>query len=192
VFHCPKNAVVAVSSAQRGEGKTLTAIALAIASLATHRNYENVLLMDLNWHEPSVHEYFDVSFSETDSGQTEQKLQDLIVGTKLKGLDILVPKHAVIRSSMEYDNHFDFAREMVEQARQHYDLTIIDTRSIFPANKEIRIDPIKICSVADAVMVVTLAAQTPRQEVKKAVKMLETTDIHNIGVVLNQWKNPIH
>jgi Mrp family chromosome partitioning ATPase len=192
VFNCSKNAVVAVSSAQRGEGKTLTSIALAIAALVTHRSYKRVLLMDLNWHEPAVHEYFNVNFAEADSGRTRQKLDELTVGTKLKGLDVLVPGHSVIRSSMEYDNHFDFAREMVAQARLQYDLTIIDTRAIIPVNKDIRIDPIKICRAADAVIVVSMAAQTPRQEIKKAIKMLETSDVKNIGVVLNQFKNPIY
>jgi Mrp family chromosome partitioning ATPase len=49
---------LAVVSPSAGEGKTLTAInlSLAIASTRTH----TVLLVDLDWHQPSVHRYFDL------------------------------------------------------------------------------------------------------------------------------------
>ena len=80
----PENSVIAVSSAQRNEGKTLTAISVAMSTLMLHKNYGKVLVMDLNWHEPSIHDYFDVDFAEPDSGNVRQKLDELKVEKKKK------------------------------------------------------------------------------------------------------------
>ncbi|PLX44083.1 MAG: hypothetical protein C0609_06465 [Deltaproteobacteria bacterium] len=181
--------VLAVTSAAPGEGKSLTAISLAISALKSHRSYAKVLVMDLNWHNPSIHQPFGAGL-EGERSQVDG-LIDLTLRTSDDRLNILIPDKGVIRASTGYDNAFSFALEMIAAAREEYSLTIVDTRSIFPPSKEMRIDPVKVCSAADFSLVVALAAVTSRHEVQRALKLLKTDGIDNLGVVLNQWRNPI-
>jgi len=41
------------------------------------------------------------------------------------------------------------------------------------------------------VVLVALANVTPRQKIKHARMLLETAGAHVVGVVVNQWKNPL-
>ena len=72
--------VLAVSSAQRSEGKTLTAAAMAMSALLTHRNHK-VLLVDFNWQDPSVHELFHLTLNGDVNEKTPDDLGSMVVGT---------------------------------------------------------------------------------------------------------------
>ena len=69
-------------------------------------------------------------------------------------------------------------------------MVFIDSASVFPTNRYM-IDPVAISRVADATIIVVMANATPRQQVKRALVSLETAGAKVLGVVANQWKNPI-
>lgn len=183
--------VLAVTSATRGEGKTHTAISIAMAYALSHRD-NRVLLVDMNWHDPSVHESFGISLQEeTVFGDQGASLRNLVCGTMLRGLDVLAPTKSVVKASLDYDNSAAFSKVMLDEARELYDMVVVDTRSFFPSNREMRIDPVQLCMSVDCVVFVALAGVTPRQEVKRAVNMLQTAGTCKVGLVLNQWRNPL-
>jgi Mrp family chromosome partitioning ATPase len=53
------------------------------------------------------------------------------------------------------------------------------------------IDPVTMSKTADGVVLVALANVTPRQQLKRAHMFLETAGANVLGVIVNQWKNPI-
>jgi Mrp family chromosome partitioning ATPase len=184
-------ATLSVTSAERSEGKSLTAMSIAVSYLSMYQT-KKVLLVDLNWQDPTIHQTFGITLGDTVEGDNGKSFSELLLGTTIKGLDVLVPTAHVIRHSLSYENTFDFFESIIEEAQPDYDLIVIDTRSLYPTSREMRIDPIRVCARSDATLMVTLAAVTKRQEAKRALKSLQTAGVENIGLVLNQWRNPIH
>jgi Mrp family chromosome partitioning ATPase len=52
-------------------------------------------------------------------------------------------------------------------------------------------DPVTIAKAADGVALVVMANVTPRQHVKRANLFLANAGANVLGVVVNQWKNPL-
>jgi len=67
---------------------------------------------------------------------------------------------------------------------------LIDTSKVFPLNRRM-IDPIEVAKNADGAVMVVLTYGPPRQPVKKARYALETAGVKILGVIVNQWKNPL-
>lgn len=177
-----KSSCFAVTSGLYGEGKTTVSIGLAMA--AAEKN-KRVLIADYNWHLPSLQTYFGIDL--------EKKSDDFFYGdsidkhvqpTGIENLDILpaVQEHGYEKA--------DFAPELIQKMRDVYDVVIIDTASIFPANQKM-LDPLSIAKVVDGIVMVVLTNITPRQELKKASVAIETAGANIVGVVANQWQNPI-
>jgi len=76
------------------------------------------------------------------------------------------------------------------QAREAYDMVIIDTSAILPTNRSM-VDPVTFSKAADGIVLLVLNYVTPKQDVKRAYMILETSGARVLGVVVNQWKNPI-
>ena len=80
------------------------------------------------------------------------------------------------------------AQGILKQAREAYDVILVDTASVFPTNRRM-IDPVVLGNASDAVILVVLTGVTPRQQVKRARVMLEGSGAEVAGVVVNHWKN---
>ena len=178
-----------VTSSLPNEGKTTTAAGLA-AIAAGQRNLR-VLAVDFNWYKPALHKWFGLaqSFDANDLDRGKSIL-DSVQSTHLKNLDILTAS-----LGSHNDDNWDQdvnrpGKNIVAQAREAYDIVIVDSSSIFPVNRNM-MDPVAISMEADGVVLVTLANVAPRQKIKHARMLLETAGAHVIGVVVNQWKNPL-
>jgi Mrp family chromosome partitioning ATPase len=82
------------------------------------------------------------------------------------------------------------AEKLIEKARAAYDIIFIDTSKIFPTNRRM-IDPLVIAQKADGVALVVAAGKTSRQVVKQAQFALETAGAAILGVIINDWQNPL-
>ena len=178
-----------VTSGLPNEGKTTTAAGLA-AIAAGQRNLR-VLAVDFNWYKPALHKWFGLaqSFDVNDLDRGKSIL-DSVQSTHLKNLDILTAS-----LGSHNDDNWDQdvnrpGKNIVAQAREAYDIVIVDSSSIFPVNRNM-MDPVAISMEADGVVLVTLANVAPRQKIKHARMLLETAGAHVVGVVVNQWKNPL-
>lgn len=173
-----------VSSASQGEGKTLTAAALAATAAAMRK--EPVLAIDLNWYKPSLHRFFGLDLSGSLEGFLKSDLGALSRPTERDHLEVLT-------APADHDNNlphvvssgFNLAHRLIEQAAQTYQLTVIDAASVFPTNR-MMMDPVMLGAIVDGVIIVVQSAITPRQTVKKSQKIIETAGGNVIGVITNQ------
>ena len=181
-------ACLVVTSAMRGEGKTI--IVSALAAIAALQGKKRVLAVDFNWHAPALHTSFGLDLIEVEKFKNRVSIEDLAQNSGINHLDILTAIQSSTNEGELYENKNVIAAEIIRQARDAYDFTFIDTSRIFPTNRYM-MDPVTISKTADGVALLVLANVTPRQEVKRARTILETAGAKVLGVIVNQWKNPI-
>ncbi len=182
-------ACLVITSAVPREGKTI--IAAGLAAYAARQNNERVLAMDLNWYSPALHQSFglDLTFK-FDALKQGASILDFVKPSGLENLDILTAVQPFEGSEVSFGETDAQAVFMIKKARENYSLVVIDTSPMFPPNRWM-IDPAIISKEADGVAIVALANATPREDIKRATKTLETAGANIIGVIANQWQNPM-
>jgi len=178
-----------VTSGISGEGKT-TMVA-GLAAYAAKRRGERVLAMDLNWYSPALHTFFDMELSFDFNGlKGSASILDFAKPSGLENLDILPAARSTAGKDIPFGESETIATDLIHKARKEYSFIIVDTSAIYPPNRRM-IDPAIISKEADGVAVVALANATPREDVKRAIKILDTAGANIVGIIANQWKNPM-
>lgn len=180
-YHMP--ATLLVTSAAQGEGKSLFAASLAAAAASTGKY--RVALLDLNWYRPSIHRFFDLERIHSTQDLFQGELTDLTVRSVKDSLDILTAPHDYVDQARHDLQFGPLVEGLIHQARQSYDLIVIDSAAVFPTNR-MMMDPVMLSGVVDGVVLVVLTALTPKQQVKKALITLEATGARLLGVIRNQ------
>jgi exopolysaccharide/PEP-CTERM locus tyrosine autokinase len=169
---------IMVTSADIGEGKSITSINFAVA-LAQEIDH-TVLLVDADLRKPSIHRYLGikVEFGLSDYLAGKVALADVLIHTGVGKLVLLPagtpsPNPAELLSSNRMK---DLVREMKHRYSDRY--IIFDTSPVL-----VSADAISMSSHVDGVLFVIQAARTPEKTVKKAIAMLHNTTI--LGVVYN-------
>jgi protein-tyrosine kinase len=178
-----------LTSAARGEGKTLTAAALAV--VAATQTKKRVLAVDLNWYAPALHLPFrlDLAF-DTRALQGEGAILERVLPSGLSRLDVLVaPKPAPSVSGATGGEEL-LGEEIMRQAVSAYDLVIVDSSAVLPTNRDM-MDPVVLARNGDGVLMVVLANVTARQQVKRAYTLLKSSGARVLGVAVNHWKNDL-
>ncbi|EXJ15128.1 CpsD/CapB family tyrosine-protein kinase [Imhoffiella purpurea] len=173
------------TSATAGEGKSL--ISASLATTAAQMGNSRVILLDLNWYQPAIHGFFGLEPIHPMEKIQRTDLRDLTSRPEGYDLDVLLAP----------TDHGDHARtgsdllliggQLIDQARDRYDLVLIDAGSIFPTNR-MMMDPVMLARMVDGVALVVMKGETPRQAVKKAYMSLEIAGVDVLGVVTNQRK----
>lgn len=165
-----------VTSAVAGEGKTKTAIQLAVNMASTGR--KKVLLMDLDLRKSDIAKEMRIGatrgLSEYLSGSVPK--EEIIRMTSVRGL-YLVPAGKPVSSPVDMLAGEKF-RSFIKELRGHFDLLILDTPPILPVP-----DAITISEQLDAYILVFRLGFTPYMLLRQAVDELGTEKI--MGVVLN-------
>lgn len=172
--------VLAVTSPGPSEGKTLTAINLAI-SLAMEVNY-TVLLVDADLRHPNVHNYFGL---EPESGLSDYLLSDkplqelLVHPAGIQGL-VVLPGGKSLPNSSEMLNSPKMSR-LVEELKTRYPSRIVlfDLPPLLATADAIAFTP-----YVDAALLVLEEGKTSTQDAQHATELLK--DTHLIGAVLNK------
>lgn len=182
-------ACLVVTSGAPGEGKTT--MAAAISASAARQSNKRVLAVDFHWHAPALHSWFGLEPTlEIDDLRRGKPIVDMAQSSGLNNLDILTARKST-QDEVEWDGDaHSLGTEIMRQAREAYDFVVLDTNSIFPTNRRM-MDPVTISKAADGVALVVLANVTPRQPLKRASMFLETAGANVLGVIVNQWKNPL-
>ncbi|SCY33141.1 Chromosome partitioning ATPase, Mrp family, contains Fe-S cluster [Desulfoluna spongiiphila] len=177
-----------ITSGARGEGKTTVATGLAMA--ASHPKRRKTLLVDYNWYAPAIHKTFDVELIENPAAfYGAASIDELIVPTHL-GIDILPAARMTDDSQGALSNVEGYDHRLIQEAKHRYDTIIVDTSATFPENQNMR-DPVLLSSIADGVVLVFMTNRTPRSTLKRTTTAMRINGAKIIGVVANQWKNPI-
>lgn len=176
-----------VTSGEPKEGKTTLCAGLALA--AAEQDSAKVLAVDCNWHAPALHEYFDVDpYFAISEIAPQQPMGDMVRSTWLKNLDVL-PAVSYLGDDPAF-NATGWSLDILRKARDTYDFIFVDTASIYPTNYRM-MDPILISQQANGVVLVALTNVTPRQTLKRASMAMKTQGATLLGVVANQWQNPM-
>jgi len=172
--------VFLVSSAIRGEGKTLTAINLAI-SIASGL-HETALLIDADLRSPNVSHTLGLKKDIKGLGEyltCGGNLADFITRTA-------IPKLSIITAGLPIRNPFEmlsskYMSDLIREVKYRYDnrYVIVDAPPLIPVT-----DPVALSSLVDGIIIVVRASATQREIVSDAINKIENKE-KILGIVLN-------
>lgn len=174
VDHPPR--VIVVTSAIPSEGKTTTAVNLAI-SLAEAGHH--VALVEGDLRRPRVSKYLgligSVGLSTVLAGQA--KVDEVLQPTRYEGLQAMAsgpipPNPSELLGS-------EASRALLVELRSKFDYVIIDGAPLLPVT-----DSAVLTTHADGALLVTRYGHTKSNELSRAIGNLETIGAHVLGVVL--------
>ena len=174
---------LAVTSPSPGEGKTLTAVNLAI-SLAREVNH-TVLLVDLDLRNPSVHQLFGY---QPEKGVSDivlhgAEVSDVLVNPGFERLVVLPGRESITNSSEVLSSPALIA--LVDDLKHRYPsrLVIFDLPPLLSAD-----DALAFAPYVDAALLVVEEGKTTRDDITRAVGYLRRTEL--LGTVLNKSEEP--
>jgi len=168
--------VVVITSALAGEGKTSTALNLALAIAQSKES--RALVLDGDLRRPNVASYLGM--------RAKAGLSEVLMG-EIEALDSIVcldePELYVLPISREAANPTELLSrerfaETIRELRDYFDFILIDSPPVLPFA-----DSRLLSNHADAVILVVRAEKAPYETVEKAVEILPSERI--MGVVLN-------
>lgn len=172
-----KNAqVLAISSPNASEGKSTTALNIAITMSQLEKK---ILIIDADAHRPSIHKKLKVAneFGLLNLILDKSNLANAIYSHN-DYLDVITCGTNTTKPS-EILNSEKF-NELLEELKKQYDYIILDTPPVNPVS-----DALVIAQKVDAVVLVVRAGTTSHEAFKKAVKSLGVLDIKADGVIIN-------
>ena len=172
--------VLAVTSPGEGEGKTLTAINLAI-SIAREVDY-TVLLVDANLRHPWMLKHFGL---EPHLGLSEYLTEDVPIPELLIQSDrvehlVILPGGKPLDNSAEMLNSPKMKRLVEDmKSRYHSRIIIFDLPPVLSSADALAFSP-----YVDAALLVVEEGVTQKEDIEHAVELLSVTNI--VGTVLNK------
>jgi len=169
--------LILCTSAEGNEGKTVTALNLAIAVADAG---SRVLLVDADLRVPGCHRVLKVDAARGLSNYLigEASLDSVIVDLDAPRLSFL-PAGPVPPNPAELVGSARM-REALAHLRERYDFVILDAPPILPVT-----DAVVLSRIADAVVLVVKGQHTPRDLVRRARDQLVQAGANLIGVVAN-------
>lgn len=173
------NNIIMVTSVGKGEGKTLTAINLAISM--ARESQQTALLVDTNLRDPKVAEYMGL---DTDGGLSDVLLDDVpvhsvLVNPGVKKL-VVLPAGRPISGATEIlgsPKMRNLVREMKSKYPDRY--VIFDCPHLLDMP-----DALVFTSYVDEVLLVVESGRTGRRDLKRTMDLLKGKPI--LGVVMNK------
>ena len=171
---------LAITSPGNGEGKSLTAINLAI-SMA--REVDNtVLLVDANLRSPKLDKYFDfhAEYGLSDYLLHDRPLQEMLVNPEGISRFVMLPAGGAIANSSEMLSSPKM-QKLVEEVKHRYPSRVIifDLPPILESS-----DALAFIPNIDTSLVVIEEGKTQALELKQAFELLQNNDV--VGTVLNK------
>lgn len=163
--------VIVVTSSMPAEGKSTTAINIALALAEAEHN---VVLVDGDLRRPTLHKYLElagtVGVSTVLSGRVT--LDEALQKTRFAGLTVLTsgtvpPDPSELLGSQS-------AKKMLAELRSRYDYVIVDSTPLLAVT-----DAAILAASADGVLIMTRYGQTRRDQLIHAVG-----NLHDVGAVL--------
>lgn len=174
---------LAVTSPGEDEGKTLTAINLAL-SLAMEVD-QTVLLVDADLRHPTVHQHFGLRVGPglSDYLTSDTPLEEILVHPGI-GRFVLLPGGKPLQNSAEMLRSPKMI-ELVQELKNRYPSRIVlfDLPPVLSAADALAFSP-----YVDAALLVVEEAKTENEDIVHAARLLDST--HLIGTVLNKSLEP--
>jgi len=166
-----------LTSATRGEGKTLTTVNLAL--VMAQQVKKKTVLVDTDLRKPRVHHALGIQDARqglSDILQDNLNIEVCTIKSRFHGLYVIpagkTPKNpSELIGSQRMQN-------LINRLRQDFDCVFFDSPPVIPVA-----DPNILCSMVDGLIFVLRAEQTPREALDKALEILDATNV--LGFVLN-------
>jgi polysaccharide biosynthesis transport protein len=169
--------IIMVTSSQMSEGKTTTAINIAITLAQAGKS---VILMDCDMRKPRLHRIFGLDNKNGMSTYLSAncELTSVIQTTEVPGLFAITSGHippnpAELIGSPRME-------QGLSSLAEDFDYVVIDTPPILSVT-----DSRIIAAMVDGVLLVIKSGETPREAVRRATRSLEDINAHIIGTLLN-------
>jgi non-specific protein-tyrosine kinase len=168
-----------ITSAKPGEGKTLTAINLAISF--SHQFNKTVLLVDGDIKKPTIHKYLGL---EDGSGLADCLVNKTQItdGLVNPGMDRIV----ILRGGSPQTNSAELLgsekmKALLKEMKERYPerFIIFDTSPVLTSA-----DPLVLANLVDGILLVVEAEKTKKEEVLKVLEMFKNKTV--IGTVFNK------
>lgn len=170
---------ILITSAGPGEGKSTTAINLAL-TMAQAGN--RVILIDCDLRKPTLHKKFKISnrFGLSNLIAENLKLADVIVQHNPNFF--IVPSGVIPPNPSEMLASYKM-KEFLESLQSIFDCIILDTPPVLPVT-----DAQVLSTMVDGVIITTAAEQTSKDALIKTKELLDNVNANILGVVLNKVK----
>jgi capsular exopolysaccharide synthesis family protein len=172
---------IAITSTNREEGKSTTALNLAVANAQVGRN---VLLVDADLRKPSIHHVLGMTNSiglTTLLGELGDG-REAIRETYIDNLSVMTSGPIPFNpSELLASTRFD---SLLEEWKQAYDLIIIDTPPALSL-----LDAKIVATKSDGVLLVVQQRKVKRDEASRLMKDLAVVHSKLLGVVINKINN---
>lgn len=169
---------LAITSPAAGDGKTLTAVNLAI-SLARELHH-TVLLVDLDLRNPSIHKYlgFEPEFGIDDYLLHGASLSDVMINPGIERL-VVIPAREVVMNSSEL-LATPAMGNLVQELKSRYPsrMVLFDVPPLLASDDALSFSP-----HIDAFLVVLRESKTTKDEVEHALQLIKNVEL--LGTVLN-------
>lgn len=169
--------VIAISSANPGEGKTTTCINLAITFAQTGAK---VLLIDGDLRKPRAHQYLGVTKTSGLSTvlSKQQTFEDVVYKDVKDGLDLLAsgsipPNPAELLSS-------DAMGVLIENLKEKYDYIFFDTPPITVVT-----DAVALSKYVDGLVIVVREGYTNHESIERTINLLNIAEAKILGFFVN-------
>ena len=170
--------VIAVSSANPGEGKSTTAANIAIALGQTG---SSVLLIDADMRKPVLHKIFKLSNTEGLSTLiiSASKEEDSVKKNVARGLDVL-PSGPIPPNPSELLSSDRF-KSIIDQFSKKYDYVIIDTPPVNVVS-----DAMVLKDSITGILMVLKYSSTTYEDLTSSMKQMQLVKANILGFVLNE------
>lgn len=169
-------AVIMVTSARDGEGKTTTVANLAVVLAETGRR---VLVLSLDFRNPRLHRYLNVpagaGLSDLLSAQRTEDLRNVV-------RDSFFPGVQVATSGQETGHPgalLTGVGPLINEARHLADIVLIDTAPLLSVSDAVELSP-----HVDAALVVSRVNRTTRQQAAACQRLLSRLGVPTLGLAL--------
>ena len=169
-----------VTSAVPGEGKTTTALNLAVTLAQLGRR---VILLDADLHKPRVHTILGLSNRKGLVSVLAEgaKLEDVLQTTPVPNLSVvpagpLTPNPSGLLSS-------DAMGQLFKELLSTFDYVVFDSPPVLPVA-----DALLLGAITDGVVVTVLGGKTSREVVAKARTKLQRANVKILGVLINNLR----
>lgn len=168
---------ILLTSAKPSEGKSMTSANLAVVYA---QQGKKVLLIDADLRKPTVHYTFRLSnlkgLSNVLVGQA--KLHDVVSASDVENLDLLScgpipPNPSELLGSKKM-------QEMIMEARESYDVILLDTPPILAVT-----DAQILANISDGSILVVRSGKTEYEAANKAIESLQAANAKVLGTILN-------
>ncbi len=188
---------IMITSANSGEGKTVTAANLSLVLAQLGRR---VLLVDADLRKPFIHNLFglerqrglsDILLEELPWRETVKGMADIAIGSKASEDVFLAPgleNLSIITCGTVAPQPSEWLSlpqtgAFLEEAAQEYDIVLVDVPPVLPVP-----DAMIVGRIVDAAVLIYQVGQTSRESMRRALQNLRNNGVNLLGFVLNSLR----